>query len=485
MVDKKFISHRKKENKEKYTEKPDVSFILQSFNHKGNIKAIHDRLGKIENSELIVCEDGSTDGSREEWIEYINDPNISIILTNDLHEIRTYNKAALTAKSDILCFIQDDDIPPDSDKWVQDALHLYRRFPDMGILGGSMGWIFSEKRNQRYGYYNNVRVENDFPFVEGERKIPFMFVGAVNIGPFFVKKSVWEKLGKFNLDFSEVGESGVCFDFDMCLKGWLNNITIGLYRINGLKRCVGGRGTFIYETNRKNNQKKNYVKLIDNYEPRVDEINKKIETANQILKKGKTKPIKDMRYLDITIAMMTYDNAATVTACLKRLMRQNFIPNIIIYDTGSKDGTIEMLKQQIDHGYWGESKVRLITDDTDGRDVGDKKAYAYNNLSKIIKTKYIFFIHPGVLIPKYSIPVLIEEMEKHPSLGMLGIQYQPEVDHVQTGATIIRTEDAKRLVWNGNKDKCVCRNAYSYLMEQGKIIKHDLRFVAQNYKRLF
>ncbi len=487
MDNKNLVNKRKKENKEKYVEKPEFSIILQSFNHKGNIKQIVKNLKLIKNSELIVCEDGSTDGSLEEWLKYKDDPNISIIITNDLHEIRTYNKAAELAKGEILCFIQDDDIPPDSDKWMLDAEHLYKKYPEMGILGGSLGWIFSKKRNKRYGYYNGICIEHDFPFVEEERKIPFLFVDAVNVGPFFIKKSVWEKLGKFNLKFSKVGDSGVCFDFDICLKGWLLDIATGLYKIEGLKRCIGGRGTFEYNTNRESNAKENYKKLLDNYESKIDNINKKVDLGNMILKeRTNKKDKKDMRYQDLTIAIMTYDSSSTITACLRKLMypTQNFIPNIIIYDTGSKDGTVEMLQQQIEHGYWGDAKVRLITDDTDGRKVGDKKAYAYTKLSKMIKTKYIFFVHPGVLIPKFSILDLIVEMEKYDSLGMLGIQYAPNVDHVQVGATIMRAKDAQRLVWNGNKDKCPCRNAQAYFIEQGKIIKHDFRYMAQNYKNL-
>src|SRR4029434_531237 len=72
-----------------YCESPQVSLILQSFNHRDNIRVSAERLRRLPYHELIVCEDGSVDGSLESWLRVLDRPNDFLIRSNDLHEIRT------------------------------------------------------------------------------------------------------------------------------------------------------------------------------------------------------------------------------------------------------------------------------------------------------------------------------------------------------------------------------------------------------------
>ena len=46
-----------------YNETPKVSLIIQSFNHRANKENICERLPLTAHDEMIVCEDGSVDGS--------------------------------------------------------------------------------------------------------------------------------------------------------------------------------------------------------------------------------------------------------------------------------------------------------------------------------------------------------------------------------------------------------------------------------------
>src|SRR5262249_14575211 len=122
-----------------HVDHPSLSLILLSFNHRQNIVPILERLRRIPPDELIVCDDGSVDGSEQVWLRRLTQPNDFVVRSNDLHEIRAYNRAVDLARGDIVCVLQDDDIPPEDGTWVAQALGLFERHERLGILGGFLG----------------------------------------------------------------------------------------------------------------------------------------------------------------------------------------------------------------------------------------------------------------------------------------------------------------------------------------------------------
>jgi glycosyltransferase involved in cell wall biosynthesis len=124
----------------RYNETPRVSVIIQSFNRVRNVAFLEAHLRATCMDELIVCEDGSIDGSVDEWLRRLTHPNDFLLRSNDLHEIRRYSRAIDLARGDIICLMQDDDRPPKDGGWLAEALQLFGHYPRLAILGGWMGF---------------------------------------------------------------------------------------------------------------------------------------------------------------------------------------------------------------------------------------------------------------------------------------------------------------------------------------------------------
>ena len=85
----KTYKRRRRSSASAYQDRPRLAFIVHSFNRIANIEQLIGGLRGLGEHELIVCEDGSLDGSHEKWMSYLDRPNDFLIHSNDLHEIRT------------------------------------------------------------------------------------------------------------------------------------------------------------------------------------------------------------------------------------------------------------------------------------------------------------------------------------------------------------------------------------------------------------
>ena len=77
---------------------------------------------------------------------------ITVLRSPNIHEIRAYNLLSMRARGEYLLFLQDDDLPPASGRWLSDALAAFAALPTLGLLGLLTGG--SEPRRKRL--INNV-----------------------------------------------------------------------------------------------------------------------------------------------------------------------------------------------------------------------------------------------------------------------------------------------------------------------------------------
>ena len=249
----------------RYRDSPRLAFVVHSFNRISNIDRIVARLRCLGDHELIVCEDGSLDGSHEKWMSHLKRPNDFLLHSNDIHEIRILDRAIRFTRAEIICLVQDDDRIPRETTWLKRALRSFTKYPQLAILGGFMG----------FGSFHPDPEKAKPIWEEG----PFQFVQHVNIGPYFIRKQHYEALGGWDYSFSRAGEPGICFDNELCLRAWLNGYQVG-YSFVPFKGPPGhyslDGGTVLFSgTVRRRNQVRNQKKIFamySRYGRRIDRL---------------------------------------------------------------------------------------------------------------------------------------------------------------------------------------------------------------------
>ena len=268
-------------NLKPYNEKPKTCAILLSFNHCYNIDKLYKSILASNFDEVIICEDGSIDGSYEKWGNLLDHKNHYLLRSLDIHELRAYEKAIKMSEADIFCLLQDADDITENDNWLKEALFLFKKYPDLAILGGARGRDLSFKKT--YGVNSNK-----IPFTDPDTKNDFMFVQNINIGPYFMRKNIFLELGGWDKRCSNAGEPGILFESEICYRAWLAGYQVGLCSMP-FKIDDDDRGTIIFnegaDVNGKNGIRQknceNNIKLMKRlYTKGEKEISEKIKDLN-------------------------------------------------------------------------------------------------------------------------------------------------------------------------------------------------------------
>jgi hypothetical protein len=272
---------------EQYVERPCVAVIVQSFNQVKNIPALEAGLRRTVMDELIICEDGSLDGSCEAWLARLTGPNDFLLHLNDVHEIRSYDRAIGAARGAIICLMQDDDRPPAEGGWLAEALDLFRRYPRLAVLGGWCGFDgFSESAwNAPWLPAGAGAID----LVDPASGRPMRFVEHVNIGPYLVRRDTYMQLGGFDLAFSPPGEPGIAFEADLCYRAWLAGWQVAVTDLPVKQQDLTQEGplpggTWLWGGEaRERNARANAERLDERYGSQLPEIAAAVRAANGYL----------------------------------------------------------------------------------------------------------------------------------------------------------------------------------------------------------
>lgn len=265
------LKARRQEAPNQYRDQSPLALVVHSFNRESNIDRLLSGLRGMGDHELIVCDDGSVDGSREKWHRRLERPNDFLIHSNDIHEIRILDRAIRFARADIVCLVQDDDDIPVDGRWLSRALTAFDTYPQLAILGGFMG--FSGLPGAAAAFWGPAA---------------FRFVHHVNIGPYFVRRRHYEMLGGWDYSFSRAGEPGICFDNELCLRAWLRGLQVG-YEFASFKGPPGqyklDGGTVLFSPSvRLSNKVRNEESIISMYSEHASRIDQCVGDANIVIR---------------------------------------------------------------------------------------------------------------------------------------------------------------------------------------------------------
>ena len=176
------------------------------------------------------------------------------------------------ARAEVVCLVQDDDLIPREPTWLDEALARFAEHPALAILGGFMAFGSFDpdpaKAKQVWG------------------GTEFRFVQHVNIGPYFIRREAYERLGGWDLTFSQVGEPGIGFDNELCLRAWLAGYQVG-YSFVPFKGPAGhypaDGGTVVFSPHtRVENSVRNSDTIFRRYGPHADRIDELVAAAKAL-----------------------------------------------------------------------------------------------------------------------------------------------------------------------------------------------------------
>jgi len=274
---------KKKVMSKPYIDNPKISVCVLSFNNIDNIDNLYSGLRSSGAEEIIICEDGSIDGSYEKWQSLLTNRNDFLLRSNDIHEIRSYDRAVKLARGEYVVLIQDDDQLPEDDGWMNEVISYFEKYPDMGLFGCFWGFYGILPGEGFKGVEYHKRKKNDFTY----DNFKFSFVHEVNNGPMILRRSIYNDVGGFDMDFSPAGESGIEFDHAFALQCWLNGWKVGHKEYLIKKIPMPGEewegGTIKYGCNREKNRKKNRELIRKKYEKHRNHINEMVNNSNKDL----------------------------------------------------------------------------------------------------------------------------------------------------------------------------------------------------------
>jgi glycosyltransferase involved in cell wall biosynthesis len=229
---------RKGAQQHPYNDKPRVTAVVQLFNKRENIEAIVMALMAPAIEEVIILDDGSSDGALEVLPRMLTGKNHFVIRSNDLFEVRTYSRALDFARGEFVALLQDDDLPPMDGSWAEEAVDLFERYPRLAILGGRGGLELKVKDDPASGPSLTYRVVQ---LSQRRNEQPFRFIDTVNRAPMLLRMDAIRRLGGIDNTFAPVQ----CDDVDLCLRAWKAGLQVGLYSA-GFVRDVGVGGMRLF-----------------------------------------------------------------------------------------------------------------------------------------------------------------------------------------------------------------------------------------------
>jgi GT2 family glycosyltransferase len=195
-----------------------VSFIIPLYNclplTQAMLASLRETLPPGLECEIILVDDGSTDGTRE-WLKDLPAPCRSILNGKNLGFAGACNRGAASATGDLFFFLNNDLVL--LPRWLEPMLAAFDRFPSTGLVGNvqlnaATGAV--DHAGIYFNYQGKPAHRTDLPASTRWFGWPaWRAVDALTGACFGLRRSVWQQLGGFDEDFINGSE-----DIDLALR---------------------------------------------------------------------------------------------------------------------------------------------------------------------------------------------------------------------------------------------------------------------------
>lgn len=164
---------------------------------------------------------------------------------------------------------------------------------------------------------------------------------------------------------------------------------------------------------------------------------------------------------DLTVAIPTFNSTLKLPMCIASLGYQGVDGlKVLIGDNQSTDGTYEMMEARIKNHVHPNMEIKLVQCGRNPDSTISNICMMRRKLCSMVMTPYMMFLDSDVILAPHSIRPLYEAfLAEKETVGMYGIRYESNVDHVQVGATMWDSMIAKNMTWTSDKSNCECRIA--------------------------
>lgn len=193
----------------------EVSFIVPLYNclplTQAMLASLQQTLPPGLQHEIILVDDGSTDGTRE-WAKTLVSPVRAALNEKNLGFAGTCNRGASVASGELLFFLNNDLVLLPG--WFEPMQAAFRRYDDAALVGNVQLDAATRVRDHTGLRFNHkAKPEHDtrqplLSRVSGYRRVPAL-TGAC----FAIRRTLWQSFGGFDEGFHNGGE-----DVDLCLR---------------------------------------------------------------------------------------------------------------------------------------------------------------------------------------------------------------------------------------------------------------------------
>ncbi|EFJ48071.1 hypothetical protein VOLCADRAFT_91271 [Volvox carteri f. nagariensis] len=225
-----------------FPDRPEVSLMLQYFRRPTGIPAMINLLENCTRQmpvELLVNVDSPEEGQLWADLAWTTRGRLVPVFSNNIHEIRSYNRLAALARGKVLVVLQDDDgFEPADCSWIHRLVRQFDSMPKLGMVG-----LKSYRRgNGREG--NLERWPDTFHhFSDPSTGNFFTFPLQVDYAPMALRRAALLHVGGVDEGMSDVGECGIVSDWELSIRMWTAGWHVGFMPLLRRVRVDDAEGT--------------------------------------------------------------------------------------------------------------------------------------------------------------------------------------------------------------------------------------------------